>query len=90
MTKADIVDAVAAKFGFSPKEAHDIVETLINTMREELRAGESIKLSAFGNFTVRSKRTRKGRNPQTGAPLTIESRKVLTFKASNILRDALN
>ena len=67
MTKAELVEAVHEKVGFSKKESADIVETVFDAMKETLERGERIKISGFGNFEVRDKRSRIGRNPQTGA-----------------------
>jgi integration host factor subunit alpha len=91
MTKSEIVAAVYGKVGgFSKKEAADIVELVFEMVKETLGRGEKIKISGFGNFVLRDKRQRRGRNPQTGEPLTITERRVLTFKASQILKAILN
>jgi integration host factor subunit alpha len=91
MTKADIVDKVCDKVGgFSKKEAADLVDLVFDTMKAVLESGEKIKISGFGNFVVREKKPRPGRNPQTGEEITIEARRVLTFKPSNVLKVALN
>ena len=91
MTKADIIEAVYEKVGgCSKKEAAEIVETVFNTIKETLESGEKIKISGFGNFVVREKKARIGRNPQTGEEITISARRVLTFKPSQVLKNALN
>ena len=91
MTKADIVETVYEKVGgFSKKEAAEIVETVFDTIKETLERGEKIKISGFGNFVVRDKNARAGRNPQTGQEITISARRVLTFKPSQVLKNALN
>lgn len=91
MTKAEIIDAVYEKVGgFSKKEAAEIVEAVFDAMKEVLADGEKIKISGFGNFVVRSKKERIGRNPQTGAPIPISARRVLTFKPSQVLKGILN
>ena len=91
MTKADIIESVYEKVGgFSKKEAAEIVETVFNVVKETLERGEKIKISGFGNFVLRDKRQRQGRNPQTGEPITITERRVLNFKASQLLQEALN
>lgn len=91
MTKADIVEAVYEKLGgFSKKESAEIVELVFETIKETLGRGEKIKISGFGNFVVRNKRERVGRNPQTGDEIKITARKVLTFKPSQVLKNALN
>ena len=91
MTKADIIEAVYEKVGgFSKKEAAEIVESVFNQIKETLERGEKIKISGFGNFVLRDKRQRQGRNPQTGDPIVITERRVLNFKASQLLKQALN
>ena len=91
MTKAEIVQALYARVGgFSKKESADIVDLVFEMMKETLGRGEKIKISGFGNFVLRDKRQRPGRNPQTGDPIKISERRVLTFKASQILKQALN
>jgi integration host factor subunit alpha len=91
MTKADIANVIYTKLGgFSKKEATDLVDLVFETMKETLGRGERIKISGFGNFVLRDKRQRQGRNPQNGEPITITERRVLSFKASQILKHALN
>lgn len=90
MTKADIVEAIYEKVGFSKKEAADLVEMVFETIKETLENGEKIKISGFGNFVVRRKQPRVGRNPQTGEEITITDRRVLTFKPSAVLKESLN
>lgn len=91
MTKAEIIDSVYEKVGgFSKKESAEIVETVFDTMKNVLATGEKIKISGFGNFVVRDKKQRVGRNPQTGAPIPISARRVLTFKPSQVLKGILN
>ncbi len=90
MTKADIIEAVYDQIGFSKKEAAEVVELVFETMKDTLADGEKIKISGFGNFVVRPKRARTGRNPQTGEQITISARRVLTFKPSQVLKDSLN
>src|SRR4029079_4886533 len=91
MTKAEIVQALYTRVGgFSKKESADIVDMVFEMMKETLGRGEKIKISGFGNFILRDKRQRPGRNPQTGDPIKISERRVLTFKASQILKQALN
>jgi integration host factor subunit alpha len=91
MTKAEIVQALYARVGgFSKKEAADLVDLVFEMMKETLGRGEKIKISGFGNFVLRDKRQRPGRNPQTGEVISISERRVLTFKASQILKHALN
>lgn len=89
MTKADVVEIIFEKVGLSKKEAQDIVETIFETIKQAFKEGESVKLSGFGTFNVRRKRARRGRNPKTGSELEITPRRVLTFRASNQLKDAI-
>ena len=91
MTKAEIVQTLYSKVGgFSRKESAELVDLVFEMMKETLGHGEKIKVSGFGNFVLRDKRQRPGRNPQTGQPINITERRVLTFKASQILKQALN
>lgn len=90
MTKADIVEALYEKVGFSKKEAADLVELVFDTIKSTLSQGQKIKISGFGNFVVREKRSRVGRNPQTGQSIEISARRVLTFRPSQVLRAEVN
>src|SRR3954466_12534319 len=90
MTKADIVEALYEKVGFSKKEAADLVELVFDTIKTTLSQGQKIKISGFGNFLVREKRSRIGRNPQTGESIEISARRVLTFRPSQVLRAEVN
>ena len=90
MTKADLVEIVYEKVGLSKKESQDIVEAIFDTIKANLETGEKIKISGFGNFILRDKRPRKGRNPQTGDDIQISARRVLTFRPSQILKAYLN
>jgi len=90
MTKADIVETIYEKIGFSRKESAEIVDLVFDLIKETLENGEKIKISGFGNFMIREKRPRKGRNPQTGEEIQISARRVLTFKPSQVLRKTLN
>lgn len=89
-TKADIVQNVYEKLGTSKSESADIVEAVFDILKDTLVQGEKIKISGFGVFTVKDKRERRGRNPQTGEAISITARRVLTFKASHKLRNTLN
>jgi len=89
MTKADLVNCIYERVGFSKKESAKIVEMVFDIIKETLEKGEKIKISGFGNFVVREKRSRIGRNPQTGEEIEITARRVLTFKPSQVLRNAL-
>ncbi len=91
MTKAELVEIVYEKVGgLSKKESQDIVEAIFDTMKSSLKSGEKIKISGFGNFILRDKRPRKGRNPQTGDDIQITARRVLTFRPSQILKAHIN
>lgn len=90
MTKADIVEKVYQKIGFSKKEASELVEMLFGQLKETLQKGDKVKISGFGNFIVREKKSRIGRNPQTGDQITISARRVLTFRPSQVLKAILN
>jgi integration host factor subunit alpha len=91
VTKAEIIDAVYERVGgFSKKEAAEVVEAVFDEMKETLAKGEKIKISGFGNFVVRDKKERTGRNPKTGKPIPISARRVLTFKPSQVLKGVLN
>lgn len=90
VTKADIVEKVYQKIGFSKKEASELVEMVFDTLKGVLHKGEKVKISGFGNFTVRGKSERVGRNPQTGEQIKISARRVLTFRPSQVLKAMLN
>jgi len=90
MTKADIVERIYEKVGFSKKEATDVVESIFEIIKEHLERGEKVKISGFGNFGLNSKRPRKGRNPQTGEENVISGRRVLSFKPSPVLKKTIN
>lgn len=90
MTKADIVERIQQTIGGKKKEAADLVETVFSIMKGTLESGEKIKVAGFGNFEVKKKADRRGRNPQTGETITIEARRVLTFKPSHVLKKAIN
>jgi integration host factor subunit alpha len=90
MTKAELVEIVCEKTAFPRQESAEFVERVFAIMKETLEKGQKIKISGFGNFVVREKRPRKGRNPKTGSELTISARRVLTFKPSLVLRKAVN
>lgn len=91
MTKADIIERVYDNLGgLSKKESAEIVELVFETIKNTLERGEKIKISGFGHFVVRTKKERIGRNPQTGDEITISPRRVLTFKPSQVLKNAIN
>jgi integration host factor subunit alpha len=90
MTKADLIEDVYLKTGFSKKESAEIVETVFDLIKGTLERGEKIKIAGFGNFVVKEKSTRRGRNPQTGEEIEISSRRILTFKPSQVLKSSIN
>jgi len=90
MTKADIVERIYERAKASKKDASDVVDLVFELIKGRLEAGEKVKLSGFGNFVVNEKRPRKGRNPQTGEEIVISGRRVLTFKASQVLKKTMN
>lgn len=90
MTKADLVEKIQQTNGYSKKESAEILETVFSIMKSTLKSGEKLKIAGFGNFEIKHKADRLGRNPQTGEAITIEARRVLSFKPSNILRNAIN
>ena len=90
VTKADIVDHVFEKVGFSKKEATEVVESIFDIVKRHLESGQKVKVSGFGTFVVHDKQPRRGRNPQTGDSIVIRGRRVLGFKASPVLKKSLN
>ena len=90
VTKADIVEKVYETIGFSKKEASELVELVFSELKKTLQNGEKVKISGFGNFVVRGKSERIGRNPQTGEQIKISARRVLTFRPSQVLKAMLN
>jgi len=89
LTKADIVAAVQNKLGLPRKIVTMMVNDLFDIMKDSLEHGDAVKVSGFGNFEVKEKRARRGRNPQSGEEITISARKVIGFKPSQVLRKAL-
>jgi len=90
MTKADLADKVYEKLSCTKDEAIDLVEITLEVLKEAIANEGHVKISGFGNFIVKRKSARKGRNPQTGEQITITSRKVLTFKPSPVLKNRIN
>jgi integration host factor subunit alpha len=91
MTKAEIVQVLYERVGgCSKREAATLVDATFEIMKETLGGGEHVKVSGFGKFALRDKRERPGRSPQTGEAITIEERRVLSFKASPSLRAVMN
>ncbi len=87
ITKADLANALFNELGLNKREAKEFVELFFEKVRSALEEGASVKLSGFGNFGVRKKNSRPGRNPKTGEEIPISARRVVTFKASQKLKD---
>lgn len=90
LTKVDIVEKTAETCGFSKLEAAELVESVFEVIKAALEDGENVKISGFGNFVLRDKRSRVGRNPQTGKAMEISARRVMSFKVSQVLKEAIN
>ena len=90
MTKADIFEKVSSNLDYTKKESAELVEAVFSLIKSTLESGEKLKIAGFGNFEVKQKADRRGRNPQTGETITIEARRILTFKPSNVLKAAIN
>ena len=89
LTKAEIAETLYEELGINKREAKDLVDLFFEEIRVSLEANEEVKLSGFGNFELRDKRQRPGRNPKTGEPYKISDRNVVSFKASKKLRESL-
>ena len=89
MTRADLADSINRKIGLSRADSAQMVESIIDLMGDALERGENVKLSGFGTFVLRDKGERIGRNPKTGVEVPITSRRVLTFRASQSLRERI-
>ncbi|MEY4588319.1 MAG: hypothetical protein RL497_395 [Pseudomonadota bacterium] len=87
LTKADLSERLHEELGFNKREAKDLVDAFFDTVRAALESNESVKLSGFGNFDLRDKRQRPGRNPKTGEEIPITARRVVTFKPGQKLRE---
>jgi len=90
MTKAEIAEKIQEKTGMSKKTSVDMLESVLSLIKNTLETGEKIKIAGFGNFEVKQKCPRRGRNPQTGETITIEARRILSFKPSAVLRNSIN
>ena len=90
VTRAQLGEAVYQEVGLSRNESADLLETVLNHMGDALTAGEAVKISSFGSFSVRQKGERVGRNPKTGEEVTILPRKVLVFRPSQVLKNRIN
>jgi integration host factor subunit alpha len=90
MRKVDLATEIYEKVGIAKKEAAEIVELVLAVVKSALQKGETVKIAGFGNFVVRSKRARKGRNPKTGEEIGITPRKVVTFRPSQVFKKYVN
>ena len=90
ITRADLANAVYKAVGLSRSECADMVEVVLKEISDTIASGETVKLSSFGSFVVRSKGERIGRNPKTGVEVPIAPRRVIVFKASNVLKARVN
>ena len=89
LTKAELAEMLFERVGLNKREAKDMVETFFDEIRDALERGESVKLSGFGNFQLRDKPQRPGRNPKTGEEIPISARRVVTFHASQKLKSQI-
>lgn len=90
LTRSDLTEAVYREVGLSRTESAQLVEQVLNEVIGTLESGSHVKIAGFGSFSVRAKATRMGRNPKTGEEVAIEPRRVLSFRASSMLKDRLN
>ncbi|MEO6433372.1 MAG: integration host factor subunit alpha [Sphingomicrobium sp.] len=89
LTRADLADVVHRKLGLSRAESASLVERVLHHMCHDLSGGQNVKISGFGTFVLRDKGERVGRNPKTGIEVPIAPRRVMTFRASQIMRDQI-
>jgi len=90
LTKADIIKSIQDQFGFPRDKSKDLLESVLETITQSLKNGEDVMISGFGKFHVTDKKARKGRNPQTGESMIIESRRIVSFRCSSRAREKLN
>lgn len=90
ITRADLAEAVYQEVGLSRNESAELVEAILSEIANSLVSVENVKISSFGSFLVRDKGRRIGRNPKTGEEVSIEPRRVLSFRASQVLKDRIN
>ncbi|GAB6096658.1 integration host factor subunit alpha [Desulfatiferula olefinivorans] len=90
LTKADIVDTITERLGYSKVKSSETVETVLEIIKRSLEQGDDVLISGFGKLCVKDKAARKGRNPATGEDLMLDKRRVVTFKSSTILRNKVN
>ena len=90
LTKANIIDSIYNNCDFSKNKSTELMESILETIKKSLESGEDVLISGFGKFCVKKKNERRGRNPHTGNDLTLEARRIVTFKCSGLLRDKMN
>jgi len=90
LTKADLIDSIYNRVRLSKNKSVQLIESLLETIKRTLENGEDVLISGFGKFSVKEKNERRGRNPQTGEDLMLDSRRMVTFKCSGNLRDKIN
>lgn len=90
LTKAQIIEEISNRNGFTMKKSTELVESLLEILKDTLASGEDVLISGFGKFCVKEKKKRRGRNPATGDDMMLSERKVVTFKCSSKLRDMIN
>ncbi len=90
LTKAKLITHLETQLGMGRQESRPVVESLLKIMKDTLSQGDELLISGFGKFSVRQKKARRGRNPQTKESMTLAARKVLVFKASGVLRKRIN
>lgn len=90
LTKASIIESIHGKIGLPKKNCADLVDTLLEVIKSQLKDGEDVLISGFGKFCVKAKKQRRGRNPATGRDMMLDKRRVVTFRCSSVLRDRIN
>jgi len=90
LTKVDIIESIYEKIGIPKKDCVSIVESVFEIIKDDLDKGNDVMISGFGKWTVKAKKKRKGRNPQTGKELMIDARRVVTFRPSQVLKGTVN
>jgi integration host factor subunit alpha len=90
LTKADLIDSLCSHLGLSKARSTEVIESLLEIVKETLESGEDVLSSGFGKFCVKEKKKRRGRNPQTGEVLMLDARRLVTFRCSSKLRDRIN
>lgn len=90
VTRLDVAEAIYTEVGLSRKDSNEILDMIVDEIVKELSAGNDVKLSSFGTFSLRNKNARTGRNPKTGVEAVISSRRVISFKPSQTMRKIIN